>query len=259
MKKGEFSMPRVLHLLLALGVLFCLAISVEKGQAGPPGQMAKSKILADGMSKALRALREDIDIDLPDARGAKVGAIVDQSVYHVRDIQRGVKAGLPAPQLHKLSIELDKSLDLLVDVTTKMGSDAYYLRKSAVEINHKNERLAHILSPATISPRVFILTDLIVKNLEALRDDIDVDLPDPRGVALSKFADHAQKHARHIHRGARFGARPDLLRKEAGELAQELDLMIIATKKLGADGYYLNKSAVRIQPLALELIKALSP
>jgi len=247
---------------LSIPVLLAALLAVSPGRtlaqpAPPRGVQAQAQNMANGMGKALRVLREDIDVDLPDNRGAALGEVVDRCVAQVRQLQRATRSEATAGQLHRLVVELDKELDRLVAASTRLGSDAYYLTRSAANINAQNEALARLLAPPTIPQRVFTLTEQIGKGLRALRDDIDVDLPDARGAALSAVADRCLGHLRFIHRGERFGATPDQLRKHIIELNRDLDKLQDSTTALGADGYYLRKSIAQLQVLSRELLKAL--
>jgi len=173
---------RSLTVLAALAGVAILA-SESRAQRPEPAVPAETPAVANLLSKRLRALREDIDVDLPDNRGVALGAIVDQAVLEVRQLQRASRTGASRAELHKFTVNLDGSLDKLVAAAGQLGSEGYYLRRAAAEINAQNEALAGLLAPARFSPRVFVLTEQLHKGLQALRDDIDVDLPDARGKA----------------------------------------------------------------------------
>jgi len=241
--------------LLTIALVALLA--ERSGGQNPPDPIQQAKARAAIMAKGLRVLREDIDIDLPDARGANLGEIVDRAVFQVRQLQRGIRAGMTPAQLHAIVVELDKTLDQLLASATRLGADAYYVRKSAATINAHNEALARTLAPPTIPPRVFILTEQIAKNLDALRDDISIDLPDARGKTLGDLADQSLVQVRHIHRGARTGAPPEHLREHATELNRDLQRLTTSAASLGADGYYLHRSAAQIQAQGAALLNTL--
>jgi len=225
--------------------------------AQPPERMSQARNMSNAMSKSLQALREDIDIDLPDVRGAELGTLVDRCFLQVRQLQKATRSDTAPAQLHRMAVELDKDLDRLVAATARLGADAYYLRRSAAQINALNENLARIMAPPTIPPRVFALTEQLSQGLGALRGDIDLDLPDDRGKALDAITDRAVVQARDLSRGERFGAPPERLRKQVIDLNRDLQQLVNATKPLGSEGYYLRKSAVNLQATGQELLKAL--
>jgi len=254
-------MSRLLRSLPTLALLAGLcAILPGMTRAQPPDVVTRAQAQANGLAKSLRVLREDIDVDLPDARGAALGEIVDRAVLQVRQLQRATRAGGVTPgQLHKMVVDLDKDLDRLVASAASLGPDGYYLRKAAAQINAQNEALARQLAPPTVPPRVFVLTDQVANGLRALRDDIDIDLPDARGRALTDNVERCLRETRQIHRGARFGAPPGALRKNAADLSRELQRLVGAAEGLGSDAYYLRKSAAQINALGQELVKSMTP
>jgi len=253
-------MPRLLSPLTALVLTAGLvALLPGKTQADAREVTMQAQTISNGMAKALRVLREDIDIDLPDARGVALGDTVDRCVQSVRQIQRATRSGAAQADIHKLAIALDKELDRLVAEATRLGSDGYYLRKSAAQINAQNEQLARIVAPVTIPPQVFVLTGQIAKGLRALHDDIDIDLPDARGQGLSNIADRALMDAQRIFRGVRFGAPPTVVRAQIVELTTNLHKLEDAAGAIGTDAYYVRKSANRLHAISHELLKTMGP
>jgi len=252
-------MPRFLYWLPVLvwtaGLLALVpGTTLAQGSRDP---LTETQNVANQMAKSLRILREDIDVELPDNRGEALGAQVDNCVLHVRQLQRAVRGGAAKAQLHKIVVELDKDLDRLVAAAAALGADAYYFRPSAVKINAQNEYLARLLAPPTIPPRFFALTDQIAKSLQALHDDIDIDLPDARGKALIALSDRCQAHAVQIYRGGRFGAPPARLRQHLAELNRDLQQLVEAAGAIGSDAYYLRKSAANIRAQGEEALKVL--
>lgn len=247
-------MPRYLTSLILLALTGVATFAPETLAQGPRTAVPpETPNVANLLSKRLRALREDIDVDLPDDRGVALGAIVDQAVQEVRQLQRATRAGAARADLYKLAVNMDRNLDQLVNAAGKLGPDGYYLRRAAAEINAQNEFLAGLLAPVTFSPRVFVLTEQLHRGLHALRDDIDVDLPDARGKALDEVADRSLGHLKQLHHGARFGTPVGNLRKHVAELNNNVNLIAESSKKIGSDGYYLNRSADQLLALGREL------
>jgi len=254
-------MLRLLRSLPALALAAGLAVVLTgPAQAQPPASpLPQPHALVTWLSQRLRALREDVDIDLPDARGVTVGAIVDRCVMQVRQMQRSMRDGVPAPlpQLHKQATELAKELQRLEASLAGLGSDAYYLRKATVPIISLNQTLLKVTGPATLPPQVVALADQMLKELRALREDTDIDLSDARGKTVGELIDRCVMGTRHLEKSAREGASPAHVRKHALDLGKDLQRIQSALAGMGSDAYYLRKSAARIVALNQSLLKLL--
>jgi hypothetical protein len=107
--------------------------------------------------------------------------------------------------------------------------------------------------------RVAAVIDRLAEDLQTLREDVGVELPDARGRALAALADDLADQAEHLRRDLRDGDPAEHLWKHAAAVDRGLHEFLEATEALGEDGRFLRRSARRIEGLDHALMRLLSP
>jgi hypothetical protein len=147
-------MRRFTHPLFALALTAGLAVPATvpaqpPGYPGPQrGSLDRVLSLTDQMADELSTLREDIDIELPDARGEALAAQADRSLEQIRHLQKSVRRGASPEHLREHAAEMARGLHRFLDMTADLGPDGRFLRRSAKRIHALDHELMEILSRA---------------------------------------------------------------------------------------------------------------
>jgi hypothetical protein len=108
--------------------------------------------LTDRLADELITLREDIDVELPDARGRALAAQADRSLALVRHLQKSVRSSASPEHLHRHAAELARELHRFLDMTAALGPDGQFLRESAARIHALDHQLMKLFAAPAPRP-----------------------------------------------------------------------------------------------------------
>lgn len=118
------------------------------GDPVPVGYGDQITGVTDRLAAELRNLREDVDVELPDARGRALAVQADDLLEQIEHLQKSVRSGASAEHLQEHAADLAKSLHEFLEATEALGRDGRFLNRSAQRIHDLDHYLLRLLGPA---------------------------------------------------------------------------------------------------------------
>jgi len=145
-------MQRFTHPLFALALtagLVVLAPVLAQPREFPRaqrGHLDRVLSLTEQMADELSTLRQDIDVELPDARGNALAAQADRSLAQIRHLQNSVRRGASPERLREQAAGMAQGLHRFLDMAEDLGPEGRFLRRSAKRIHTLDHELMESLS-----------------------------------------------------------------------------------------------------------------